>query len=279
MRCRIITNTAAETVAASLGSNQTVTVNVLNRVDMLGISNVVASLGAGQSVTVTQPLEWITCALTNVGPATLPTASFTGSPTNGAAPLSVTFTDSSTGSITNRNWSFGDGATTNITATSIVHTYSVAGTTNTVRLIVSGAGGVSTNQRTNYIVVTGSAGSPVVLSVTPSCGTTNGGTAITISGSNFVSGATVTIGGTAASSVTFVSSLTLTANTPAGTAGAKDVVVTNPSAQSGTLAKGFTYADVATPAPSNNGPVCSGQTLNLSANTTADSYSWTGPNG
>src|SRR5206468_5802502 len=35
----------------------------------------------------------------------------------------------------------------------------------------------------------------------------------------------------------------------------------------------------ATPVPSNNGPICSGQTLNLSANTAAPSYSWTGPNG
>src|SRR5438552_2309413 len=35
----------------------------------------------------------------------------------------------------------------------------------------------------------------------------------------------------------------------------------------------------ATPVPSNNGPICSGQTLTLSANTTAPSYSWTGPNG
>jgi hypothetical protein len=34
-----------------------------------------------------------------------------------------------------------------------------------------------------------------------------------------------------------------------------------------------------TPNPSNNGPLCAGQTLNLSANVSADSYSWTGPNG
>jgi hypothetical protein len=37
-------------------------------------------------------------------------------------------------------------------------------------------------------------------------------------------------------------------------------------------------AITATPSPSNNGPICSGQTLSLFANTTADSYSWTGPN-
>ena len=49
-----------------------------------------------------------------------------------------------------------------------------------------------------------------------------------------------------------------------------------------TSAAGTTIATVnaipATPSPSNNGPICSGQDLNLFANTTADSYSWTGPN-
>jgi hypothetical protein len=34
----------------------------------------------------------------------------------------------------------------------------------------------------------------------------------------------------------------------------------------------------ATPAPSNDGPICSGQTLNLFANTAADGYIWSGPN-
>ncbi len=156
MRCRLITNTVAYTVATALGSNQTVTVNLLNRVDMLGMSNVVASLGAGQSVTITQPVEWITLGLTNVGPNVPPTAIFSGAPTNGVAPLTVTFTDNSAGSITNRAWTFGDGGTTNTTATSVQYTYNAAGT-NTVRLIASGLGGSATNTKSGYIAV-GSAG-------------------------------------------------------------------------------------------------------------------------
>ncbi len=82
-----------------------------------------------------------------------PAASFSASPTNSGAPLTVTFTDTSTGVITNRYWNFGDGATTNVTATSLTHTYSFPGT-NTVTLIVSGANGSSTNVRANLIVVT-----------------------------------------------------------------------------------------------------------------------------
>ncbi|MBM3859732.1 MAG: hypothetical protein FJ395_08800, partial [Verrucomicrobia bacterium] len=74
-------------------------------------------------------------------------AFFTANPTNGGMPLAVSFTDLSVGAITNRNWNFGDGSDTNITDTAITHTYDGIGT-NTVRLIVSSADGVSTNSRT-----------------------------------------------------------------------------------------------------------------------------------
>ncbi len=82
---------------------------------------------------------------------------------------------------------------------------------------------------------------PGITNVTPGCGGLSGGTAITISGSNFVSGAIVTVGGIPASNVVFVTANTLTATTPAGTAGAKIVVVTNPDTQTATVLNGFTY--------------------------------------
>ena len=78
---------------------------------------------------------------------TPPTARFTATPTNGPAPLLVNLTDYSTGTITNRFWDFGDGVTTNTTATSLSHTFPTAAT-RTATLIVSGPGGVSTNQQT-----------------------------------------------------------------------------------------------------------------------------------
>ncbi len=82
-----------------------------------------------------------------------PIASFSGVPTNGVTPLLVTFTDTSTGTITNRSWTFGDGGTTNTLNTIVAHTYNVAGT-DTVTLITTGPLGVNTNTRVNYIVVT-----------------------------------------------------------------------------------------------------------------------------
>jgi PKD repeat protein len=89
------------------------------------------------------------------GPPVAPVAAFSGSPTSGMAPLPVTFIDSSTGTITNRVWSFGDDSTTNTTAPTLGHTYTAAGTY-TVSLTVFGPGGSSTTNRLNYITVTAS---------------------------------------------------------------------------------------------------------------------------
>ncbi len=78
-----------------------------------------------------------------------PVVDFTGSPTNGVEPLTVTFSDASTGNITGRAWDFGDTSTTNTTTNSVTHTF-MAGNFS-VRLIVSGPGGITTNVRPNYI--------------------------------------------------------------------------------------------------------------------------------
>ncbi|MGD0016196.1 MAG: protease pro-enzyme activation domain-containing protein [Verrucomicrobiia bacterium] len=90
--------------------------------------------------------------MTGTGVSLVPVASFTASPTNGVAPLMVTFTDHSSGSITNRFWDFGDSST-NTPLSSFVHVYNADGTY-TVGLTVSGPNGSSTTNRTNYIVVT-----------------------------------------------------------------------------------------------------------------------------
>jgi len=69
-----------------------------------------------------------------------------------------------------------------------------------------------------------------------------GGTTITITGTNFVRGATVTLGGTGATNVVVVSGTQITATTAAHAAGAVTVTVTNPDTQSGSLANGYTYS-------------------------------------
>jgi PKD repeat protein len=73
-----------------------------------------------------------------------PVANFSATPTNGVVPLTVTLTDSSSGTVTNRLWNFGDGATSNTAATGIIHTYTNIGVFS-VTETVSGPGGVSSD--------------------------------------------------------------------------------------------------------------------------------------
>jgi PKD repeat protein len=77
-----------------------------------------------------------------------PEADFTTSTSSGEAPLSVSFTDRSTGEITSRSWDFGDGSTG--TGKVPKHTYDRAGTF-TATLMVTGSGG--TASRSMEIVV------------------------------------------------------------------------------------------------------------------------------
>lgn len=82
---------------------------------------------------------------------------------------------------------------------------------------------------------------PTITSVTPSSGFTAGGTPITIDGTGFQTGPTVTVGGVAATTVVRVSLTRITAVTPAGSAGLVDVVVTNSDSQTVTLPASFRY--------------------------------------
>jgi hypothetical protein len=82
---------------------------------------------------------------------------------------------------------------------------------------------------------------PAPAIVSPSSGYAAGGTAFTLTGTDFQPGATVTIGGVPATSVVWISSTSITGVSPAGTPGAQNVVVTNPDDQSVTLVGGFTF--------------------------------------
>jgi glucose/arabinose dehydrogenase len=92
-----------------------------------------------------------------------------------------------------------------------------------------------------YTYTTAPNPAPTVTSINPTTGVTTGGTTLTVTGTGFLSGATVSFGGTAATGVVLVNSTTITASTPAHAAGAVNVVVTNTDAKSGTLTNGYTY--------------------------------------
>ena len=87
-------------------------------------------------------------------------------------------------------------------------------------------------------------GTPAALtlaSVLPNAGPTGSAVEVRILGTGFQRGATVTLDG-AATNVTVVSSLLITATTPRHEAGTVDVVVTNPAGQSVRLPEAYTYA-------------------------------------
>lgn len=77
-------------------------------------------------------------------------ADFTARPHQGAVPLEVQFSDRSSGAITSRLWSFGDGSTS--AEKDPVHVYTRQGNY-TVALTVTGSSGTDTETRANYILV------------------------------------------------------------------------------------------------------------------------------
>ena len=90
----------------------------------------------------------------------------------------------------------------------------------------------------NYINV--GVGGPTISSLNVTSGPTAGGTAVTLSGTNLSGVSSITVGGSAATSIRSNTSTSVTFNTPSGTAGAKNVVV-NTTAGSATSSNAFTY--------------------------------------
>ncbi len=109
---------------------------------------------------------------------------------------------------------------------------------------------------------------PTVTAISPNTGSTNGGTAVTITGTGLTAATAVDFGTVAATGVTVKSDTSIVATSPAGSAGAVDVTVTTAG---GTSAKSsadqFTYAVI--PAPTvtavspNSGTTAGGQTVTV----------------
>ncbi|MGO9246666.1 MAG: PKD domain-containing protein [Verrucomicrobiia bacterium] len=174
-------------------------------------------------------------AVTGSG-TTGPAARFTATPTNGSSPLVVTFSDTSTGTITNRSWNLGDGTITNTTATSLVHTYRCGGPYS-VSLTVRGTGGSNTLTESSLITVVDTT-PPTILACAP---------AVTVQADG-VGRATVpnfTAGVRATDNCTAANALLKTQSPPAGTVVGPGpttvtITVTDASGNSSTCTTTFT---------------------------------------
>jgi PKD repeat protein len=90
-------------------------------------------------------------------PPPAPTANFTATPTSGTAPLSVQFSDTSTGSPTAWQWDFDNNGTVDSTAQNPSFSYANAGTYS-VKLTVSNAGGSNSITKSAFITVSSGGG-------------------------------------------------------------------------------------------------------------------------
>ena len=173
-------------------------------------------------------------------------------PSGGTIPLTVSSISPNSGpaaggtAVTITGANFAAGATVKFGTTAATNVVMVNGTTITATTPAGSAGTVTVTvtvgaQSGSLTAGFSYIGTPTVSSVSPNTGSTAGGTEVTITGTNFATGATVKFGTTAATNVVMVSGTEITATTPAGSAGAVTVTVTNPGAQSGSLANGFTY--------------------------------------
>ncbi|MGD0436794.1 MAG: IPT/TIG domain-containing protein, partial [Bryobacteraceae bacterium] len=265
-----------DVTAASSGSSATSSsgaVTTTNATDLLFGANLVQTTTAGAGTGFTSRLlttpdgdiaedEMVTASGSYSATASLNSAPWImqmvafRTPSGGTTGLSVTSVSPNSGAttggtaVTITGANFASGATVTFGAAAATNVVVVNSTTITATTPAGSAGAVTVTVKLS--AQSGSLASgftyigvPTVSSVSPNIGSTTGGTTVTITGTNFASGATVTFGTTAATNVSVVNSTTITATTPAGSAGAVTVTV-KVSTQSGSLASGFTYVVIPT---------------------------------
>ncbi|HZS48362.1 MAG TPA: PKD domain-containing protein [Blastocatellia bacterium] len=158
---------------------------------------------------------------------------------SGVAPLPVRFSSIAfdpDGQIVSYLWDFGDSQTSSLALPS--HTYQQPGIYSAKVTVTDN--GQASSSATVVIMVAGPP--PAVGAISPTTGSGNGGTQVTISGSGFQAGAIVSMSGMPLSNVVVVNSSTIAATTPPHAAGPVDVTVTNTDKSSCTLKSGYTFA-------------------------------------
>jgi IPT/TIG domain len=214
------------------GSNSATSVVVVSSTSITCVTPAGSAGAVNVAVTVGANTGTLTNGFTYVVTPTVTAVSPTSGTVGGGTPITITGTNFVSGATV----TLGGTAATSVVVvsatsiTAVTPAHGVGAVTVTVSV-----GGVSGSLNNGFMYL-----APTVTSVSPNTGTTAGGTPVTITGTNFVSGATVTFGGTAATSIVVASSTSITAVTPAHSAGAVTVTATV-NGVGGNLASGFTY--------------------------------------
>ena len=177
-------------------------------------------------------------------PPLVPTVSAvspTSGPTVGGGTVTITGTNF-TGT-TAVNFGTNPATTYTVNSSSSITATAPAGTAGTIDVTVATPGGTSaTSTADQFSYNAGPPPTPTVSSLSPTNGTTAGGTTVTISGTNFTGATAVNFAANPAAAYTLNSSTSISATAPAGSAGAVDVTVTTPGGTSATNAGDkFTY--------------------------------------
>jgi Chitobiase/beta-hexosaminidase C-terminal domain/IPT/TIG domain/Calcineurin-like phosphoesterase len=225
------------TPATNVNVTSSISITATTPVHAAGAVNVVVTNPDGQSGSLPN-------GYTYNSPNPAPTV--TGiSPVSGTTAGGTAVTITGTGFLTGASVTLGSTAATavNVASSTSITATTPAHTTGVVNVVVTNPDGQSGSLPNGYTYNSPNP-APTVMGISPVSGTTGGGTAITITGTGFLGGASITLGGTAATAVNVASSTTITATTPAHAAGSVNVVVTNPDGQSGSLPNGYTYTGV-----------------------------------
>jgi hypothetical protein len=186
----------------------------------------------------------------------------------GVSPNSGSLSGGNSVTITGQNFragakvSFGGTASTNVVFTNgSTLSATVPGRANagSVAVTETNPDGQTASLNNGYSYV--SSNPPTITSLNPVRGTAAGGTSVTIAGTNFLSGATVTFGGVAAAQVTVSSSTQIVAVTPAdgnSSGGPVPVVVTNPGGMNATNSFDYVGSQAVTSVNPTTGPAAGG---------------------
>ncbi|WHU02967.1 IPT/TIG domain-containing protein [Sphingomonas sp. NIBR02145] len=208
-----------------------------------------ATSGADQYTYVTAP------TVTSVSP--------TAGPTAGGTTVTITGTGFAAANPTGAVKFGATTATYTINSNTQITATSPANSAGTYDITVATPGGTSATSAADQFTYIPA---PTITSISPTAGPTGGGTSVTITGTNFTGVTAVTFGGTAATGFTFVNATTITATSPAGSAGTVDIRVTTSGGTSATSASDqFTYiaAPTVTSVSPIAGPTGGGQTVTI----------------
>ena len=231
-----------------------------------------ANLSDAVGLTVTASTTYYFTAYSNGGGSWTPGSvlNFTTLPNapavTGVNPTTGTTTGGTSVTITGSNFTgatgvaFGTTSATGVVVNSDTSITAVSPSgTGVVDVTVTTSGGTSATSSADQFTYVAPTPAPTVTAISPTSGPTTGGTTVTITGTDLTGATAVTFGSTPATGVVVASSTSLTAISPAGSAGTVDVTVTTPGGTSATSsADQFTYTAVAPLAPAISGIAVSG---------------------